>query len=136
MVSSLQDLRFRRRKPNILFDFLVILSMWVFQDSDDWYVYAQVLHRVLRFKNMSFQAVGVFDRGARSCDAKDAALLGMKRHTSFISPLCQGIEVPCSVKQYSGLLICRYTMQSLAKSILSGRSLINNRNSNGPKTDP
>ena len=36
LVSSLQDLRFRRRKLNILFDFLeMILSMWVFQDSDD-----------------------------------------------------------------------------------------------------
>ena len=36
LVSSLQDLRFRRRKPNILFDFLeMILSMWVFQESDD-----------------------------------------------------------------------------------------------------
>ena len=81
-------------------------------------IYTQVLREVLQFKNMSFQVVGVFDRGARSCDAQDAALLGWNTIPHLDSHFARELRSSGSIRQSSGLLICRYTMQSSKKSIV------------------
>ena len=85
---------------------------------------------------MSFQAVGVFDRERDLVMLKTLHFWGWNAIPHFGSHSARELRSSWSIKQSSGLLICRYTMQSSAKSlvletILSGRSLINNKNHTG-----
>ena len=48
---------------------------------------------VLPFQGIPFKLVGMFDGGAGSCDAQDAAPLRVKFHTPRLIPICQSGEI-------------------------------------------
>ena len=52
-----------------------------------WSVFCTLVRVFMAVRNQSVTvrvlSITVFDSGVRSCDAQDAALLGMKRHTPF-----------------------------------------------------
>ena len=139
MVSSLQDLRFRRWTPSMLCDFLEILSMCVFKESDDCTSTPRYFVWSCSSKTWSFSW---YDNVIGERDLvmlKTLHFCGWNAIPHFESHCAKVLRSSCNTTQSSGLSICRYTIQSSAKSlvfevILSGRSLINNKNSNSPIT--
>ena len=56
-------------------------------------IYTQIFGSILPFQGVPFKLVGMFDGGAGSCNAQDAALLRVKFQTLRLFPIRQSGEI-------------------------------------------
>ena len=118
VVSSLQDLRFRRRKPSMLFDFLEILSMCVFQESADCTSTSRYFVESCSSRTWPFSWYENVIGERALVMLKTLHFCGWNAIPHFDSHSAKVLRSSCNTAQSSGLSICRYTIQSSAKRLL------------------
>ena len=142
-VCSLLTFRFLRKKPNMLFPFLMVWLMCLFQDILDCIKFPLrdivLSPQLLRYGLWEYRPLNVDSWILRFSVCY--IFSGWKAMPHFFSHSASWFRSSCMILASLSFFILLYRMQSSANSLVldwtqSGRSFMKRRNNNGPKTVP